>query len=211
MRASTSPKTVTRDDITPEAKKRNEEAARAFDEKRDFAEFEAAKSRWQQNDRPGCQEALQRLLARNPRHHEARVFLAEVLLSEGDPQAAYAQAKAALDLAPNDPQVQHAMGLALDGLGRSSEALAYYERATKMEPLSELFAGAYQAASEAARADARNGPNSVVNIHGAGDDTPDDLIPVGYTAPLVASRGPACADRFVVLCQICRLCRHCRD
>ncbi len=114
--------------------------------------IEAAKARWEQQDDPkGCREALEKLLARNPQHRDARLLMAELLLAEDDPQGAYEHAKAALDAYPNDAQVQYTMALTLDASGRTSDALAYYERATKMDPQNEAFAAAYQTAREAAR------------------------------------------------------------
>ena len=80
------PKAVTAD--PPPIRKRNEEFTRQFEQQRDFAEFEAAKTRWvQQNDPKGCREGW-RNFGRNPRHREARLLLAELLLAEDNPQAA---------------------------------------------------------------------------------------------------------------------------
>jgi tetratricopeptide (TPR) repeat protein len=155
------PKTITEGDVTPQLKKRNEKFTKQFDEQREFAEYEAAKTRWvQQRDPKGCREALEKLLARKPQHREARLLIAELLLSENDLQAAYQHAKAALDAYPNDAQVQYTVALVLDVQGKTSDALGYYERATKMDPRSESFAAAYQTAREAARADSTGRGNS---------------------------------------------------
>jgi tetratricopeptide (TPR) repeat protein len=151
------PKTITQGDVTPQRKKRNEEITKQFDKQRDFAEYEAAKVRWeQQRDQKGCREALEKLLARRPQHREARLLMAELLLAEDDPQAACEQAKKALDAYPNDAQVQYTMALTLDAQGKAEDALAYYERASKMDPRSEDLAAAYRTAREVAREESRH-------------------------------------------------------
>ena len=127
------PKAVTAD--PPPIRKRNEENVRQFEQQRDRAEYEAAKARWlQQHDVQGCREGLEKLLARNPRHRDAHLLLAELLLAQDDAQGAYGHAKAALDAYPNDAQVQYAMGVVMDALGQRSDALGYFERAAKMDP-----------------------------------------------------------------------------
>jgi hypothetical protein len=39
-------KALTQDGVTPQRQKRNEETTRLFDQQRDIAEYEAARSRW---------------------------------------------------------------------------------------------------------------------------------------------------------------------
>jgi protein O-GlcNAc transferase len=193
------PKTITQGSITPELKKRNEEATRLFEEKRDFAEFEAARNRWEeQNDSQGCRERLQKLVARNPRHREARLLLAELFLSDENPQAAYEHAKAALDLYPNDGQVQYTMGLCLEAEGKTSDALGYYERATKMDPQCELFATAYRMARDASHDEMRNSHANVIEFARPGDEAGSQVMPVGYTgAPASPAAGVQRADSSV--------------
>lgn len=123
-------------------------------QQRDRAEYEAALARWRQGDDRGCREDLEKLLARNPRHVEARLLLADLLLTSNECQAAYEQAKAAVEEAPNDARVQFAMAVAYDALDKPTEALAYYERAAKMAPNQPAFAAAYESARKAARGEA---------------------------------------------------------
>ena len=189
------PKTITDGDVTPQRKKRNEECVRQFEQQRDFAEFEAAKARWvQQRDLKGCREALEKLLARRPQHRDARLLMVELLLAADDPPAAYKHAKAALDAYPNDAEVQYTMAVTLDAQGKTADALAYYERATKMDPRNESFAAAYRTAREAAHEEMRAAKAAVFD----GDDSVDDLtaegLPVGYAeaaAPLPPPAGRA--------------------
>jgi tetratricopeptide (TPR) repeat protein len=185
------PKALTQGGVTPERQKRNEEAVRLFEQQRDFAEYETAKARWeQQDDAEGCREALMKLLARNPRHREARLLLAELFLSGDDFQGAYEQVKAALDAYPNDGEVQYTMALALDASGRTSDALAYYERATKMNPQSETFAAAYRRARETAREGLRQSRAEVLAVSETVDELAPQAMPVGYTPSAASSPTP---------------------
>jgi len=66
--------------ITEKRQDRSEAAIREFEEKRAFAEFQAALARWDQGDVDGCEAGLQKLLKRNPDHRDAQALLADVLL-----------------------------------------------------------------------------------------------------------------------------------
>ncbi len=152
----------------PPPEKQAKQAGQLLEQQRDRAEYEEALTRWrQQNDAQGCREGLERLLTRNPRHCEARLLLAELLLAENDSQAAYAHAKAALDAWPNDARVHFAMAMTLDTLGKPQDALGYYERASKMDPQNESYAAAYQSARKAAR-----GESAGPAVSAAGFTTP---------------------------------------
>jgi tetratricopeptide (TPR) repeat protein len=174
------PKAVTAD--PPPIKKRNEDNVRQFEQRRDQAEYEAAKGRWlQQRDVQGCRDGLEKLLARNPRHRDAHLLLAELLLAQNDAQGAYAHAKAALDASPNDASVQYAMGVVMDALGQRSEALGYFQRAAKMDPQNDAFQAAEKAAEEAAREQLREDRSTTLAVAGAAGSA-DSAAAAGYTA-----------------------------
>ena len=178
------PKTVTGGDISPQRKKRSEEFTRQFEQQRDFAEYEAAKTRWvQQRDPQGCRKALEKLLARSPQHREARLLMVELLLAEDDPHTAYEHAKAALDTYPNDAQVQYTVALTFDAQGKTSDALSYYERAMKMDPRNEAFAAAYQTARKAASDEVRCSRAATLAIDQSVDDAAAEAVVVNYSAP----------------------------
>jgi len=162
------PKAATQEGLTPQIKKRNEASVQYFEQQRDLAEYEGAKNLWeQQHDAKGCREGLEKLLARNPKHRDARLLMAEVLMIDDDPQGAYRHAKAALDLWPNDALVHFTMATTLDALGKTSDALGYYQRAAAMDPRNESFQVAYQTAREASREEVRD--------RHARPATPDDV------------------------------------
>jgi tetratricopeptide (TPR) repeat protein len=180
------PKTVAKDTTTSDVRNRKAEAIHYFDEQRDSAEFEAAKNRWeQQHDANGCREGLEKLLARNPKHHDARLLMAQLLLDNDDPQGAYRHVKAALDLWPNDAQVQFAMATVMDTLGKTADALGYYERAAMMDPRNEMFQVAYHSAREASREEVRQRHARPT----ASDETAEGTQ-TGYSAPSTTTSLP---------------------
>lgn len=187
------PKTIAKGDVAVLRKKRSEEFAQQFDQRRDFAEFEAARNLWlEQRDPEGCRASLEKLLARRPEHCEARLLMAELLLSEGDPAAAYQQAQKALSGHPNEGRVHFTVALTLDAQGNTKDALAYYDRATKMDPQNEDFAAAYQAAREmtCGEAAATDGEVALTYLEGVGEPAAAGM-PVTYLDPL--SQGPTIA------------------
>jgi tetratricopeptide (TPR) repeat protein len=127
-------------------KQRSEEAALRVNTHRDVAEFQAAQDRWNQQDVAGCREQLERLLARSPDHRGARLLMADVLLASNKPEEALTHLKAALKTNSDDADVQYAMGLTLDAMGRHDQALPYYERAAKAAPDNEVYAMGYRTA-----------------------------------------------------------------
>ena len=135
--------------VARQRQRRDAEAHREFDAKRDDAEFQAALNCWNQQDAAGCQERLDRLLARNPKYRDARLLATEVHLAANNPREALKQADQLLKANPADPDAQYAMGLSLDAAGRSAEALAYYERAAKADPDNEVYTVGYETARDA--------------------------------------------------------------
>lgn len=80
--ASVGPAAREGNDLPTTRKARLEAAAAEFEKHRAAAELDAAAARWDQGDTAGAVAALQRLIRRSPRNVDARVMLAEILLSE---------------------------------------------------------------------------------------------------------------------------------
>jgi tetratricopeptide (TPR) repeat protein len=148
---------------------RNEEVVRNFEMHRDQAAYEAALARWEQNDSKGCREGLDTLLARNPRHVDGLLLLAEVNLIDKRPQDALKQADEALRLKPGNARALYTKGLVLDAIGQSTGAVAYYEQAVRAEPENEIYALCY-----------RNARDS----EGFGETSSNDVVATAYQAPL---------------------------
>jgi Tfp pilus assembly protein PilF len=160
---------------------REDASSQRITDKRDHAEFLAAHQRWVQQDFQGCREQLENILARNPKHCDARLLMADVLLSSGKPNEALGQVQEALKYHADDPDVQYAMGLTLDANGRPDEALVYYERAAKATPGNEAYAMSYRSAGEAARQR---------KIHAAGGIDRNTASAARVAAPSRLSRPP---------------------
>jgi len=132
-------------DVSPKRQARKQTASARFGAKRDTISLVDAHSRYRQGDASGAVEILQRLVAANRDHLEARLLLAEVLLTDNRASEALPVLEPAAAAHPENPGVQHMMGLVLDANGHPGEALAYYRRAVELEPDDEVYAASYQA------------------------------------------------------------------
>ena len=138
------------EDIAKQRRQRADDATGQFNGKRDFAQFQDAANRWTQGDPNGCEEELERLLARTPDHPDARLLLADLCMADGRHQEAFEHVQQVLDANPENARASYLRGLLLDTTGQPAAALADYEKATQLEPKSELYAISYQTARDAA-------------------------------------------------------------
>ncbi len=132
------------EDVSEERRQRSEAAARRFGRRHDAAQFADAQARYRAGDFRGCAQVVERLLARNADHREARLLMAEVLLAEDRPGEAVAHLETTLADHPSDARVHHLMGLALDAMGQQADALVYYERAARLQPNDEVYTASYE-------------------------------------------------------------------
>ncbi len=137
--------------ISEKRKQRSLAAAQRFDQERDRAELQAAQNRRREGDLEGCTATLERLLARNPDHFEARVLMAETLLEADRPQEALPYLEPLAAEGSDDSRVHHLIGMLLDAEGQRADALVFYERAARLQPRNEVYRVSYEtlAASEA--------------------------------------------------------------
>ncbi len=151
-------------DVAQKRRHRTQDAVREFESKRDFAQFQAALTHWDRGDVEASEQTLQRLLRRNPNHHQARLLMAEVRPAGDPPPAALEQAEQppavhpddALDNSPDDARAQYTTALLLHATGQGTTALAYSARAAELEPDNELYKLGYQTALTAENATAEN-------------------------------------------------------
>jgi predicted Zn-dependent protease len=127
-------------DIAVQQAKRTAETLQAFETRRDFAQFQAAQARWREGNLAACREALDDILQRSPQHFEARVLLAELLLSEEEYDSARRHLELAIAQRPDHARSQHMMGLLLEATEQDAEAIVYYQRAAELEPQNEQYA-----------------------------------------------------------------------
>ncbi len=87
-------------------------------------------------------EQARAILEAVPRHADTTRVLAAALRLSGDPQAAHATIAPLVAALPNLPLAQLELGLSLERLGRTAEAVRAFDRASALEPrLSEAWRG----------------------------------------------------------------------
>ncbi|MGD0653982.1 MAG: tetratricopeptide repeat protein [Thermoguttaceae bacterium] len=161
---------------TEKRHRRNEEIIRNFEAHRDQAAYEAALTRWEQNDSKGCREGLEVLLARNPRHIDAQLLMAEVNLLDRRPEDSLKQVDEVLRMQPGNARALYTKGLVLDAIGQSTGAVAYYEQAARAEPENEIYALSYKSAKDSDGSDAANSNAVIPAAYSATSDS-DKNVP----------------------------------
>ena len=174
-------------DIAQKRQQRTEEVVREFESKRDLAELQAALAHWKQGDVEACEQGLQRLLKRNPDHHEARLLMAEVRLADNPPQTAFNQVE--------QPPLP-------DADGEDNSTLDYYERVAELESDSEPETVGRQTALRAAEqpkasSGGASGPpdNSSQTSHGPALALPDSAAQTPEPARSLVGHGPNCPKK----------------
>lgn len=125
--------------VGPLRDERREQAMRQFETHRDTAQYKSAIECWRTGDRFTCEAQLKSLVARNPKHLEARQALADLAMEHGDLSAAEEQLRELLKQAPNDPQTHHSLGLLLESQEKHDEAQQHLRRAAELDPDSTLY------------------------------------------------------------------------
>jgi len=110
-----------------------------FSRRRDNAQYLAALQNWESGDPRGCKELVDKLLARNSKHKEARQLLADLHLEQGDYQAAKAVLDQLLTDFPNDAHIHHSLGLLFETMNDVDASLRHLHRAVELEPENEFY------------------------------------------------------------------------
>ncbi len=147
----------------PANSKPREEIVRDFEKKRDQMQFEAALARWKEHDPQGCREAINRLLARDPQHHDALLLLADVNLVDQRPQDSLPAIEKLARQYPDNAEVHHALGMLLEASNRPADALGYYRRAVELQPKNKLYALSLQSGPPAMSAGSQPPSKTVAN------------------------------------------------
>lgn len=144
----------------------------------------AAQAAWYQGDTPAAIARLEAMLARNPKHLEARILLGEVLLSEARTPEAMGVLEPALAAPAGNARAHYLMAVAQDASGQREEALAHYQRASHLEPKNDLYLASLQhaAAKDRERAPGQGATPPAAQLAGAGDDHPVAAHVGGSTA-----------------------------
>ena len=129
---------VKKPELPEDREARAESAVRDFEKRRDAAQLSAALDRWKQGDAAAAEAALTALIRRQPECNDARLRLAEILWSRGD-VAAEPHLRAVIKAQQDRAEAHHALGLLLDGTGRSDEARLHLTKAAELEPDNEIY------------------------------------------------------------------------
>ncbi|MBX7167602.1 MAG: tetratricopeptide repeat protein [Pirellulales bacterium] len=122
-------------DVAPEREARREDAITEFEQRRNDAQFQAAIGRRAERDWDGCRRELIALLERDPEHLAGRLMLAEVLLEQGQADAAMSHVQFVLDREPDNASAQRLAALVSDAASDAPPAAtgvspAGYEQST---------------------------------------------------------------------------------
>ena len=139
--------------IHPMRKDRAEQAVKDFDRQRDDAQYQAAATSWRQGDYVACNEALEKILARNPVHRSSLLLLADVHLEQDRPTEAVDALRKAVQTYPQDAEVAYKLALALEADHQASEALHFFQIAAQLAPTETKYADAYEFAKNATTQD----------------------------------------------------------
>ncbi len=133
------------DDVASVRAEREEKVLDDFERSRNTALYQAALGRWRAGDSVASESLLIRLLQRDDQHREARLLLADLYIATNKPKAAEEQLRLLLKGMPDDAQVHHSLGLLLETIDRTEEAVTHLQEATDLAPDNELYALSYEA------------------------------------------------------------------
>lgn len=111
----------------------------AFEQKRDEAQYIAARDRAEQGDVDAAETLLKSILERTPNHVEAQLLLADLYVAQERTADAERRLRAVLHQRPDLARAQHSLGLLCDVTGRPEEAAEHFRRAAKAAPQEESY------------------------------------------------------------------------
>jgi Tfp pilus assembly protein PilF len=111
----------------------------AFEQKRDDAQFVAARERIEQGDFDAAETLLKSLLDRSPGHLESRLLLADLCVSQDRTAEAEVQLRQVLQRSPDHARAHHSLGLLCDITGRAEEAAEHFRQAAESAPHEEAY------------------------------------------------------------------------
>lgn len=186
--------------IHPMRKDRAQQAVKDFDRQRDEAQYQAAATSWRQGDYVACNEALDKILARNPAHRNSLLLRADVDLEHDRPTEAVDTLRKAVQAHPQDAEVAYKLALALEADHQVSEALHFFQTASQLAPTEAKYSDAYQFAKSAVEAEGE--PSSAATPQTAASDDAESEITAAAetvessTPDVATAAAPAGDDAF---------------
>lgn len=175
--------------IHPMRKDRAEQAVKDFDRQRDDAQYQAAATSWRQGDYVACNEALDKILARSPKHRNSLLLRADVDLENDRPTEAVDTLRKAVEAYPQDAEVAYKLALALEADHQVSEALHFFQIASQLAPTEAKYAEAFQFAKNAVEGD---GATYIAAAPAA--TASDDAEPTAPTEPTIPAEAATIAS-----------------
>lgn len=129
-------------DIAPLRKERKNDVVKDFDDRRNVAQFLSAETSWRQGDHKRCRESLEKVLERDPNHRGALLLSADLALETDHPQEAVELLRRAAALDSQDAEIAYRLGLALETVGETADAVPYLRRAAQADPNNPQYADA---------------------------------------------------------------------
>jgi len=123
-----------------------EELVAGFEAHRNEVQFVAAQTAWRDGNLADCRLYLESLLRRTPDHPAATLLYAHLQAAEEQHDQAIAQLELLAEKRPDDPEVQHTLGLILIDAGRDEQAVPCFRRATELDGKSPVYQASYRQA-----------------------------------------------------------------
>jgi predicted Zn-dependent protease len=111
----------------------------AFEQKRDEAQYIAARDRVENGDLSAAETLLNSILERTPNHADSRLLLADLYVAQDRTADAEKHLRLVLEQRPNHPRAHHSLGLLCDVTGRAEEAADHFRRAAEAAPQEESY------------------------------------------------------------------------
>jgi Flp pilus assembly protein TadD len=117
----------------------------AFEQKRDEAQFIAARERAEQGELEAAEMLLTAILERSPEHVESRLLLADLWVVQDRTAEAERELRWVLKHRPHHARAHHSLGLLCDVTGRSKEAAEHFGLAAQSAPQEDAYRLALEA------------------------------------------------------------------
>jgi tetratricopeptide (TPR) repeat protein len=106
----------------------------AIEQKRDQAQYVAARDRAEQGDIEAAETLLKEIIERTPDHLESRLLLADLHVAQENTAQAEAELRWILERHPDHARTHHSLGLLCDVSGRADQAAEHFRRAAEAAP-----------------------------------------------------------------------------
>jgi predicted Zn-dependent protease len=111
----------------------------AFEQKRDEAQYLAARDRADDGDLEAAETLLKEILERRPDYVESQLLLADLCVAQDRTAEAERRLRRVLERRPDHARARHSLGLLCDVTDRSGEAAEHFRLAAQAAPHDESY------------------------------------------------------------------------